>query len=378
MKNLLSLVAISISTFTLAQTTTSKTITHNGGTREYNVYVPASYDGTVAVPIVLNLHGYGSNNTQQMQYADFKPIADTANFIIVLPQGLLDPVNSSPHWNANWGTGIDDIGFISAMLDTISSNYNINQDRMYSTGMSNGGFMSLTLAGQLSNKITAVASVTGTMSVMQIPNNTVVRPVPVMQIHGTNDPTVSYSGDANFLSVDSVVNFWAGHNQCSSTPVFTAMPDINTSDGCTAEKYEYLGGIGGSEVVHYKIIGGEHTWPGAFPIAVTNQDINACIEIWKFFNKYEMSNLLNQENIYSLGSDFKLTGANPTEGLIQISSESNSTFDFDIINISGQLMESQRNIDSSTQLDFTALSAGIYLVSIKSNGKSSTFKVVRK
>ncbi|MFT5601519.1 MAG: polyhydroxybutyrate depolymerase, partial [Flavobacteriales bacterium] len=186
------------------------------------------------------------------------------------------------------------------------------------------------------------------------------------------------AGDSVFLSVDSVISYWVDHNQCSSTPVFTAVPDINTSDGCTAERYEYMGGIGGAEVIHYKIVDGEHTWPGAFPIAVTNQDFNACIEIWKFFNKYEMSNLLNQENIYSLGSNFKLTGANPTEGLIQISSESNSTFDFDIINVSGQLIESQRNIDSSTRLNFTDLSAGIYLVSIKSNGKSSTFKVVRK
>jgi polyhydroxybutyrate depolymerase len=378
MKNLLSILAISISTLTVAQTTTSKTISHNGGTRQYDIYVPAAYDGSISVPIVLNLHGYGSNNSQQMQYANFKPIADTANFIIVLPQGLLDPVNNSPHWNAGFGSGIDDLGFINAMLDTISSNYNINQNRIYSTGMSNGGFMSLTLAGELSNRITAVASVTGTMSILQIPNNTVVRPVPVMQIHGTNDPTVNYLGDTAFISVDSVIDYWVDHNQCNVTPIFTAIPDINTGDGCTAEKYEYQGGIGGSEVVHYKIIDGEHTWPGAFPIAVTNQDFNACIEIWKFFNRYEMSNLLNQENLFSLGSKFTMTGANPTEGLIQIQSESNTQFDLNILNMNGQLIESRSNIDSSTQLDFSSRAPGVYLVTILSEGTPSTFKVVRK
>ena len=282
MKTILTTILAVLTTGLFAQSTITGSFNYGGISRSYQMYVPAAYAPGVDVPVVLNLHGYGSNNTQQMSYGTFKAIADTANFLVLAPQGSNDG-NGTTHWNANWGTGVDDIGFINALLDTISANYSVNQNRIYSTGMSNGGFMSLTLAGQLDDRIAAVASVTGTMSVLQIPANTVTRPVPVMQIHGDSDPTVAYNGDSYFISVDSVINYWVGHNNCNTTPVFTAIANTNTSDGCTAEKYEYLGGTNGAEVVHYKILGGEHTWPGApFTIGVTNRDFNASIEIWKF------------------------------------------------------------------------------------------------
>ncbi len=379
MKTILTTIfAISTLCYT-AQTTTSGSFTYDGESRSYQLYVPASYTAGTPVPLVLNLHGYGSNNTQQMAYGNFKPIADTANFLILAPQGLADPVAGSAHWNANWGTGVDDIGFINALLDTISNNYSVNQDRIYSTGMSNGGFMSLTLAGQLDNKIAAVASVTGTMSVLQIPANTVTRPVPVMQIHGTNDPTVAYNGDANFLSVDSVINYWVGHNNCNPTPVFTALQDINTNDGCTAELYEYLGGDNGSEVVHYKIIDGEHTWPGAiFNIGVTNQDFDASTVIWEFFSKYEKTSLVSIKEINNEENWFSLISENPTSGLIKFQSKDEQVYDVSIMDINGKLIKILRNQSNITSLNLSDQNAGIYLIQLENAAKSSLFKIVKQ
>ena len=147
-----------------SQQTITATITHDALQREYILYVPASYTGSNAVPLVFNFHGYTSNATEQMWYGDFRPIADTANFIIVHPNGMLDATGTT-HFNVGWGgSTIDDVGFTSALLDSISADYNINADRVYSTGMSNGGFMSYQLACQLSDKIAAIASVTGSMS----------------------------------------------------------------------------------------------------------------------------------------------------------------------------------------------------------------------
>ena len=110
-------------------------IMHDGIQRDYKVYVPAIYVPGVAVPVVFNFHGYTSDNFQQSLYADFRPIADTANFIIVLPNGTLDPAGNR-FWDT-FGLGqVDDLGFVTALLDTLSLEYSVEADRVYSTGMS--------------------------------------------------------------------------------------------------------------------------------------------------------------------------------------------------------------------------------------------------
>ena len=131
---------------------TIHTTTHDGKTREYILYIPLTYDGLTDVPLVINMHGYGSSMTEQIVYGDFRKIADTANFIIVVPNGLLDASNIQ-HWNYFDANGEDDTGFISMLIDEINSNYAVNTDRVYAAGMSNGGFMSIHLACHISNKI---------------------------------------------------------------------------------------------------------------------------------------------------------------------------------------------------------------------------------
>lgn len=376
-KLLLLIFSIIFGNLLLAQSTVSGSFTYGGQTRTYQLYVPAIYNSNNAVPLVLNLHGYGSNNTQQMAYGDFKPIADTANFLILAPQGSLDQF-STAHWNANWATGVDDIGFLSALIDTVSANYSINQNRIYSTGMSNGGFMSFTLAGQLSNKITAVASVTGTMSILQIPANTVTIPMPIMQIHGTADATVDYNGDANFLSVDDVLNYWIGHNNCNITPVITQVPDINTADGCTAERYDYINGDNGAEVVHYKITPGAHTWPGApFSIGVTNQDFDASVEIWKFFSKYEKQTLLSAVQKEVEHPTYKLIGENPSDGVFIINSNHSKNFDVTVYDITGKVVVSKSSQKNQTLIDLTSQKSGIYFCTFVGENHKVTLKLVR-
>lgn len=360
-----------------SQTTVSGTISHTSGTRSYQLYLPAIYDGNTPVPLVLNLHGYGSNNTQQMLYGDFKGIADTANFLILAPQGLNDGTGTA-HWNASWGTGVDDLSFLSALIDSIASDYNINLNRVYSTGMSNGGFMSLTLAGQLSSKITAVASVTGTMSILQIPQNTVVGPMPVMQIHGTADPTVSYIGDQYFLGVDSVLNYWAAHNGCNPVPSVSAVPNINTTDGCTAELIEYTGAASGADVVHYKITNGGHTWPGAsVTIGVTNQDFDASIEIWKFFSRYDKSNLTSTPSIKTVDW-LEIQSPNPINDNILIQIEHTNEVLVEVYSLGGRLLHKQNGF-SSIQINTKEWAYGVYVLRCQSEGVPTyTKKLVKE
>ena len=277
-----------------AQTTVQSTIRHSGLVREYRLYVPRAYTGSRPVPLLFNLHGYGSNNLEQEVYGDFRAIADTANFLVVHPNGTRDPANNR-FWNVflpSGSGGPDDVGFLSALLDTLRLRYQIDPDRVYSTGMSNGGFMSYQLACQLSNRIAAIASVTGSMVQSRLAACAPPRPVPVLHIHGTADATVPYAGNAIYVPVPDLLQAWARRNGASLTPTITQVPNTNTTDSSTAERQVFSGGRNGSVVEHYRIIGGGHTWPGApVTIGVTNRDMDASREIWRFLRPYRLSRL---------------------------------------------------------------------------------------
>jgi len=297
MKKLLTLL-IYLPLLTLGQQTINSSIIHGGLQRDYTLYIPASYSAGTEVPLVFNFHGYTSNAFQQMLYGDFRTIADTEGFIIVHPEGTLDNSGIS-HWNVGWGgSTVDDIGFTEALMDSVSAIYSIDNSRIYSTGMSNGGFMSYQLACELSDRIAAIASVTGSMNIGWFNSCNPNHPMPVMEIHGTLDPTVSYNASSFTESIPDIMNYWANFNNCNSTSITTNVPDINTADGCTAEHQIWEDGSNGSIVEHYKIINGGHTWPGAiFPNGTTNQDINASAKIWEFFNKYDINGLISTSTV---------------------------------------------------------------------------------
>ena len=302
MKKLFTLL-IYLPLLTLGQQTINSSIIHGGLQRDYTLYIPASYSAGTEVPLVFNFHGYTSNAFQQMLYGDFRIISDTEGFIIVHPEGTLDNSGIS-HWNVGWGgSTVDDIGFTEALIDSLSAIYSIDNSRIYSTGMSNGGFMSYQLACELSDRIAAIASVTGSMNIGWFNSCNPNHPMPVMEIHGTLDPTVSYNNSSFTESIPDIMGYWQNFNNCNSTPIITNVPDINSNDGCTVEHQIWENGTNGASVEHYKIIDGEHSWPGAiFPNGTTNQDINAAEKIWEFFNKYDINGVIStstslEENI---------------------------------------------------------------------------------
>jgi poly(3-hydroxybutyrate) depolymerase len=234
-----------IGSFLPAQTIV-KSITHGGLNRTARVYVPATYSPANPAPLVFNLHGFTSNAFQQELYSEMNAVADTAGFIAVYPEGV----------NATWNAGllpnsVDDVGFISVLIDSLNADYNIDLARVYSCGMSMGGFMSFKLACELDDRIAAIASVTGLFATDAANNCSATRPVPVLQMHGTADPTVIYNGAPGYLSVDSTINFWRNRNNCNDPVVVTNLPDI-VFEGSTGQTFFYGGCDGGTEVLHYK------------------------------------------------------------------------------------------------------------------------------
>jgi len=299
--------------------TINGSITFDEIQRDYILYVPDSYNGNNPVPLIINFHGYTGTAYNQMYYGDFRPIADQNGFLIVHPQGTF--YEGKTHWNVGgWtaGSTTDDVGFTNALIDYLGSNYNINSSRVYATGMSNGGFMSFLLACQLGNKIAAIASVTGSMTPETFNDCNPVHPIAILQIHGTSDSVVPYTGISWSEPVEDVLQYWVNANCCNPVPVTTLMPDLDPTDGSTVEHIVYDGGDSGVSVEHFRVIGGDHTWPGtAFGPAGTNHDIDASREIWNFFSRYDINGIITfpsftvdlqlSKNIFQAGDQFTLT-----------------------------------------------------------------------
>ena len=195
-KQLISLILfITTLNVSFAQGYISETIQHDGLIREYSIYVPASYDGTTNFPLLFNLHGGGGQYCFSIAIADMSPIADTANFIVVYPQARPDPSDgNSFNWIPKVPGTFDDVPFFSSLIDTIASNYQIDQNRIYACGYSLGGDMSFELACKLNSRIAAIAPVARTMQANPNSFCSPVHPTGVLTILGTDDITSPYNG----------------------------------------------------------------------------------------------------------------------------------------------------------------------------------------
>jgi polyhydroxybutyrate depolymerase len=249
-----------------------------------------------------------------MQFTDFNTYADQYDFIVVYPDGV------SNSWNVGFsgGSTANDVGFLSALIDTLQVQYGIDLNRVYSTGFSNGGFMSYRLACELTDRIAAIASVSGTMTDAAWGSCQPSRNMPVMHIHGTSDFVVMYNGGFGNTSVDEVLGLWRGFSNCPDTAVVTDLPDL-VQEGSTVTTYTWAPCDDSVEVTLYKVINGGHTWPGSVGttgIGITNRDIIASDEIWKFVSRFSL-NLPTGTTEASTG-EFRVYPNPVTEGMLTL------------------------------------------------------------
>ena len=346
-----------------AQQTINASITHDGIERDYILYVPEIYDGSTAVPLVLNFHGFGSSASQQMFYGDFRDIADTEGFLLVHPEGTT--LIGNQFWNVGFpglSSTIDDVGFTEALIDELATLYTIDLDRVYATGMSNGGFMSFLLACQLSEKIAAVASVTGSMTQDTFDDCNAQLPTPVLQIHGTEDDVVSYNENNLSLPIPDVISYWVDHNNCETTPTTTTLPDLDVSDGSTIEHSVYEDGDNGITTEHMKVIGGGHTWPGSvLNTAGTNQDIDASMEIWLFFSRYDINGLLSTDDYENRHVSIY---PNPTQSKINLSLNYAKEVHYKLFSPLGKQLMTGTITSGNEEIDISHLPSNIYFLKV--------------
>jgi polyhydroxybutyrate depolymerase len=359
-----------------AAQTTVHTMNFGGLTRSYRLHLPPTYTGATAVPLVFNLHGYTSNAMQQEFYSGMNAVSDTAGFILVFPDGVNNSWNSG--FTPPYYSGIDDVQFISVLLDSLQAAYNIDPARVYSCGMSNGGFMSYRLACDLEQRIAAIASVTGSMTTLQLNNCAASRPMPVLEIHGTADATVPYTTTSLSMGIDSVVRFWRNTNGCTGIPQYDTLPNVNLVDFSTVTTQWYRGCNDNVEVLLYKIANGGHSWPGAvfqIPNVVTNGDILASVEIWKFFYRFIHPNpvLTGSQNIAV--SRAPIVAPQPVQDVIQIL-QLQPDAHVTLQDLSGKQLGAWVADAAALTIDAQSLPAGMYLLRIQQSGALHSLKVL--
>lgn len=278
---------------------TKHTLEFGGLTRSYLLHVPPSYDASRPMPVVLALHGGASNGEQMVHFCGLSEKADEAGFIAVYPNGTgrLERILT---WNAGnccgyaSREGIDDVGFIQALLDDLGRRIRIDPKRIYASGISNGGMMAHRLGAELSDRIAAIAPISGALAIGALKPR---EPVSVMHFHGTADQFAPFDGGHGerslqaivFDSAEHTIKAWAKADGCPDEPV-VVKEAAKVDDGTSVTRTTYGPGKGGAEVVLVLIDGGGHTWPGresrARFLGKATQNISANDLMWEFFKKH--------------------------------------------------------------------------------------------
>jgi polyhydroxybutyrate depolymerase len=238
--------------------------------------------------LVFILHGSGGSGEGMMKRSEkLQAIASTENLILVYPDGYKHFWNECRKMSTSAANieNIDENGFFSQMIDYFISRYKVDKARVFAIGTSGGGHMAYKLALTMPEKFRAITAI-----IANLPESSNMdcfekkQPMPVMIINGTADSTNPYNGGevkvsgtimGNVRSTEQTFKYWAGIDGYSGEPVKEYLPDKDSTDGKTIERYTFKK-KGNPEVVLLKVINGKHDYPN---------DIDVYLEAWSFFKR---------------------------------------------------------------------------------------------
>jgi len=273
-----------------------------GRSRSYLVHVPLRAPQG-PLPVVINLHGGGGSAEQHRKSSRMDNAADRDGYIAVYPNGTGILKDRLLTWNAGNCCGysqqhhVNDVLFISRMIEDLKLRANVDPSRIYVAGHSNGGMMAHKIGEELPDQVAAIASVAGA----HIPETHGVRAVSVLHIHSVDDPRAIYEGGLGppfpltsnrvlHPSVQDTISAWVKLDGCDAVPIEGRQ---FASGGHTATEQRYSNCQDGAEVVLFKLTGAGHGWPGGVPmleglVGPATQVIDANTEIWRFFSRHTL------------------------------------------------------------------------------------------
>ena len=272
-----------------------RTLSFDGETRIYDVHIPPGYDGSTAVPLVLDFHGFTNSPTEQAGLSGWRSLADTEDFIVAYPLGLfgkpeapeVDTPNG-PSWNAGplccgWAAlrRIDDVGFARAIVQAVAAEANVDRARVYATGLSNGGYMSHRLACGAADVFAGVAPVAGRIAFVPTKLCQPSRPIALIEFAGLHDPAVPYGGRGLIPSAAQSFAYWRDQDSCGSGPPDERV-DFGTSycetyRNCSAAVQVELCSIEASQVSY-----------GAGHVLYLNPDLDVARTAWEFLSRFRL------------------------------------------------------------------------------------------
>ena len=269
----------------LAQRTETGHMTWDGVGRTYTLRVPRAADSARALALVIAIHGRGGSGQRMIRWSGFDAKADAEGFLLVAPDGTGDPRG----WYTGFGPGgaIDDVGFIGALIDTLSAHYRVDRARVFVAGHSNGGVLAHHIASDLSPRIAAAAVVAGAIGVRSA-DGIVARieppraPVPMLILHGDADDVVPYNAATSArrgapIPAPDAALFWARANECA---VLAPQHDTIAGRRVVRDRWETRCR---APVVLLTLRDGDHGWPRSAAGAA----IDATDVIWEFFVQHQ-------------------------------------------------------------------------------------------
>ena len=354
-----------------------QTLNYDGQTREYQIYVPSTYDGSTSFPLIFNFHGGSGDIASQIYLSDMSSLAETENFLAVYPQALADPNDgNSTNWIHKDPTNVDDVFFVDALINEISSNYNVDLNRVYACGYSLGGEFTFEVGCRLNSRIASIGVVARTMQTYTFNNCSPSHPTGVLTILGTDDAISLYNGvfwqgTQYYLSADEVHTYWSSFNNCSSQPVITQLPNTNTSDGSTVERHVWSDANGCSYVEHLKVIGGGHDWPGT----IGNMDINSTNEIWNFVSRFDLNGEIgcNSTGI-NISEENENISVYPNPFNSELNIQADDFSSYVLHSIDGKQVQSGNLVPGLTTFNFGTLSPTFYILEVG----NQTIKLIKQ
>jgi polyhydroxybutyrate depolymerase len=227
-------------------------LTIGGDERPADVEIPNDYDPTVSYPLLIVLHGFGADGRTEAVYLQLFNVVDEKQFVLVFPDGTLNQ-DDQRFWNATPACcdptdSVDDVAYLSGLIEAAKQTYNIDEKRVYLMGHSNGGFMSFTMACEASELITAIVSLAGSTFEDPADCAPAALPVSVLSVHGTADGTIEYDGGATGWgaypgALETVERFATSAGCDTGSPTVESSVDLVPAlDGAETDRVGYSTG----------------------------------------------------------------------------------------------------------------------------------------